>query len=163
MPENELDLVRLASALNAHEVRYILVGGLAVYLHGGESPTLDMDLAFSTSAANLERLADALEELGARPKRWKTQNYRLREADLATSWLHLESDAGDIDLISKPPGASYETLEAEHVEFKVGDVLLRVASPESLIAMKRAAGRPRDQRHVEELEAILKLQKEVDP
>ena|SRR5438045_550889 len=156
MPSEDIDLKRVVETLNRHGVRYVVIGGLAVYLHGGETPTLDVDLAFAQSDENIERLSNALADLGARPKRGQGTSFRLAKTDLV-SWLHLESEAGDIDLIAKPPGATFEAIDEEHIEFDLDGVLLRVASPESLIQMKRKAGRPRDMRHVEELEAIRKL------
>jgi hypothetical protein len=50
-----LDLFR---ALNDHQVRYLLVGGLAMNLHGVPRMTMDVDLILAMDEANLERLHD---------------------------------------------------------------------------------------------------------
>jgi hypothetical protein len=42
-----------------------------VVLQGGDTTTQDMDITFDRSLANIERLASALEELAAKPKRWR--------------------------------------------------------------------------------------------
>ena len=68
MSNPEIELERIAEVLQRHSVDYVVVGGLAVVLHGGETTTHDIDLAFDSSSTNIERLADALEELGAKPK-----------------------------------------------------------------------------------------------
>ena len=55
------DLVRLARALNAHHVRYVLIGGFAVIAHGGTRTTRDIDLLIDADPenVNLEGLAHA--------------------------------------------------------------------------------------------------------
>jgi hypothetical protein len=93
----------------------------------------------------------------ARPKRWLTDRYRLRKSDLATLWLHLESSCGDLDLILKTPGVSYEKLRADADEIAIEGAIIVVASVESLLAVKRRAGRSKDVQQVAELEQIQKL------
>lgn len=160
MPNSDLDIERIAEVLGKHAVDYVLVGGLAVVLHGGETTTHDVDLAFDSSRANIERLADALEELGARPKRWRAERFRLQMSDLASQWLHLDSNAGDIDLSHKTPGVSYEELRSHMEQLSVGRASIFVASPRDLITLKTEAGRSRDLRHIEELKAIIELNNE---
>ena len=53
-------------ALAEHDVDYVIVGGLAVQTHGHVRTTVDIDVYRRADAANLQRLADALNELGAR-------------------------------------------------------------------------------------------------
>ena len=80
----------------------------------------------------------------------------LRRADLLT----LETSLGSLDLLASPPGAPpYAELKqrAEAIEIESHEVL--VASLDDLIAMKRAAGRPRDLEDIEALEAIERLQR----
>lgn len=156
MQETNLDIECIARTLKKHSVRYIVVGGIAVYLHGGETLTTDIDLAIHLEDNNLESLADALEEIDAVPKRWK-KPFRLTRTDLSASWLHLDSDAGQIDLLTKTPGATFEELEADKKIFMIGGEPLPVASIQSLIKMKSGTGREKDVRHVQELNAILNL------
>lgn len=141
-----------------HKVDYVVIGGLAVVLHGGDTVTQDLDLAFDTEDANFGRLADALQELGAKPKRWNVKNFRLKLTDLSGNWLHLESASGDIDLISTTPGVPYEELRNGRQTFEIDGVPLMVASVEDLLKIKTLAGRPKDLVHVAELKVILKHQ-----
>ena len=53
------DLVRLARALNAHHVQYVLIGGFAVLAHGGARTTKDID----AGPANVARVREALQIL----------------------------------------------------------------------------------------------------
>ena len=160
MSSPQIDLARIGEVLNKHQVDYVIVGGMAVVLQGGEATTVDVDLAFDRSGQNIERLADALEELSAKPKRWVTEQFRLQSADLGSKWLHLESDCGDIDLIAEVPGISYETIKQNCDQFEVEATRLRVASVKELIEMKRHTGRGKDAIHIAELEDLLRLQTE---
>jgi hypothetical protein len=56
---------RIVAALNDAGVAYVIVGGIAVAAHGVVRATRDLDLVPAPDAANLERLANALTELGA--------------------------------------------------------------------------------------------------
>ena len=60
------DLERILCALQRHGVEYVLVGGLVARAHGAERPTEDVDFVPRSSEDNLNRLATALRELGAR-------------------------------------------------------------------------------------------------
>jgi hypothetical protein len=57
------DLVRLARALNAHHVRYVLIGGFAVIAHGGARTTKDIDLLIDAGPENVARVREALQIL----------------------------------------------------------------------------------------------------
>ncbi len=58
---------RLFGALAKHEVRYLLVGGLAVNLHGIPRMTMDVDLALALDPANVGRFIAAAAELALEP------------------------------------------------------------------------------------------------
>ena len=57
------DLARLAHALNAHQVRYVLIGGFAVIAHGGARTTKDIDLLIDAAPENVARVREALQIL----------------------------------------------------------------------------------------------------
>jgi len=141
----------------------LLSGAWQLSCKGGEAVTVDVDLAFDRSIQNIERLADALEELGAKPKRWLTKSYRLRLSDLGTKWLHLESDAGDIYLIADVPGLPYRSIKEKSKAIDLDATILPIASVKDLIEMKRNTGRGKDAIHVAELENLLKIIYEGDP
>jgi predicted nucleotidyltransferase len=56
----------LLQVLHQHDVRYVLIGGLAAALRGSASPTFDVDITPATGADNLARLSEALKDLDAR-------------------------------------------------------------------------------------------------
>jgi hypothetical protein len=156
----ELDPGRLLGLLTARGVDYVLIGGLASVLYGSATLTQDVDICFARDEANLEALAKALGELGARLRGvgesvpFVPDRRTLEQAELLT----LETSAGPLDLVALPPGAPpYEVLRRRAQRLDLGAFAVSVASLEDLIEMKRIAGRPKDLIAIEELQAIRRL------
>ncbi|PYR65345.1 MAG: hypothetical protein DMG20_14885, partial [Acidobacteria bacterium] len=61
-------MVAIVGALNENQVRYLIVGGLAVVAHGYLRFTADVDLLLSVDSDNLKRTVGALKTLGYRPR-----------------------------------------------------------------------------------------------
>ncbi len=156
----ELDVAEMLRKLVSAGVDFVVIGGIAVILHGYPRVTRDLDIAFAHDVGNLAALGKVLIELEA----------KLRGADPELSFvpdaktlqgielLTLETSAGWLDVQRRTPGvASYQALRrrAERVDLDEFSVL--VASPDDLIAMKRVAGRPIDQTDIAALEAIKRL------
>ena len=57
----------LFAALHRHEVEYVLIGGLAVALHGVERNTMDIDISVVVSPENMQQLVLTAQELGLKP------------------------------------------------------------------------------------------------
>ena len=139
--EIPLDAAAILHALAAHEVEYVVIGGLAVQAHGHPRTTQDLDLIPEPTPENRERLLAALSELGARPVGARAPApVSIPEAGV----LELDTDAGGIDVHAAPPGAApYAELRARALVIQL-DVTVAVAGRDDLIAMKRASGRPID-------------------
>jgi hypothetical protein len=138
----------LLTTLVRHGVDFIVIGGMAGTARGSAYVTLDLDIAYERSRANLERLAAALGELdstlrGAPPDLPFVLDAKTLENGANFTFA---TRYGPLDILSDPAGApAYETLRAgAGEELLVEDVRIRVASLEHLIAMKEAAGRPKD-------------------
>lgn len=139
--EIPLDANAILGELDAHDVDFVVIGGVAVQAHGHTRTTQDLDLVPEPSAENLARLAEALRALGARPVG------ALRPETLLipdTGVLELDTDAGGIDIHRDPPGAApYTELRERALELDL-EVPVQVISLDDLIAMKHASGRPID-------------------
>lgn len=146
----------ILGALGRHSVDYVAIGGVAANAHGSRRVTLDVDVIPEPSDANYRRLAAALDELGA-PETAVDSDFRDLDPrdsfDLARAKvLKLATAAGDLDIVNGAPGAPpYDDLRGRAVEVEVRGVRIPMASLDDLIAMKRAAGRPRDLRDIAEL------------
>ncbi len=158
----ELRSAELLGALGRHEVQYLIVGGFAAQLYGATRQTKDVDLCPEWGADNLERLAAALAELGARLRLppelgevFVPPNARLLRETAVTHW---RSRAGDVDVLvaigsreGKPIG--FRELEPRAVTIHVSGLSVVVAGLDDIIAAKERANRPKD------LEALPELRK----
>src|SRR3954451_17946647 len=89
---------RILGTLERHNVGYVLIGALAGVLHGTDEVTSGVDISPQMKQANVERLANALDELGARMPRRRTPRIdvdQLAEASVTC----LESEAGEIKIV----------------------------------------------------------------
>ncbi len=163
MSTRRFDPIHIMRRLQAHRVRFILVGGLAAKAHGSPTLTVDIDICYARDRENLERLAAALGELGAvlrgapRDLPFHPDRQTLERGDVFT----LTTDHGDLDILGTPAGTGgFAELDANAEDALLGDdLVVRVASLDDLIRMKRSAGRPKDR---VELEILGALRDEID-
>jgi len=155
--------IDLFSALERHHVRYLLIGGLAVSLHGVERATMDVDITVAMQPNNLASLIDMAQELNLTPvlpvpletlsdiaqlRVWQ------RERNLQAFALRTQELAGvTLDILLFPP-LDFDAMHARAVVFNVAGVDVRVAAIDDLIALKRAVGRPIDLSDIAHLERV---------
>jgi hypothetical protein len=150
-----LDPEPLLRALHEADVRHIIIGGFAVNAHGVIRPSRDLDIVPAPDAANLRRLASLLAEIDARhvgigelrPDEFPFDPTRVDDLRAGANF-RLETRLGDLDVMQWVAGIdedpAYDALASEAIEGELDGIPLRVCGLEHLIAMKRAAGRPRD-------------------
>ena len=147
MSDADLDPAPILTALHQHEVDFVVIGGLAGLAHGSRYPTDDTDVAYARAMENLERLAMALRELEASLRGAPPDVPLVLDARTLANGANFTFDTrfGPFDILGDAAGApKYETLREDGVETTLFGVRVRVASLDHLIAMKEAAGRPRD-------------------
>ena len=158
----ELRLRELLERLVAADVRFVLVGGLAVNAWGHVRGTQDVDLVPDPDRENLDRLAGVLEDAGGRVE---TAQGRLGASAIRTFLAAgdrtlVATELGPVDVLQGLPQVpSFSRLDGEAVTVDLGGVGLRVCSLEALIEMKRASDRPRDR---DDLDALEAAQSETD-
>jgi hypothetical protein len=163
MSQRHFDPVHILRRLQAHGVRFVLIGGLAAKAHGSPTLTVDIDICYARDRDNPERLAAALGELGAvlrgAPADLPFHPDR-RTLERGDSFA-FTTDHGDFDILGTPSGTTgFDELEANAEDADLGEgLVVRVASLDDLIRMKRAAGRPKDRI---ELEVLGALRDEID-
>ncbi|MGI9021022.1 MAG: hypothetical protein ACR2G3_09970 [Solirubrobacterales bacterium] len=139
----------LLSVLAGHGVDFLIVGGLAVTLHGYIRATLDLDIVPSPDAGNLKRLARALRELEAEAIGARGERLPLDTTDaesLAVGNYFLDTKHGALDLFNGPAPdlKRYRRLDASAIRTDIAGSEVKVVSKADLLAMKREAGRPKD-------------------
>jgi len=145
--------------LNRNGVRYVLIGGVAATLHGSPLRTGDTDVCPDGRADNLERLANALNELRARIRTDGVEGGLPFACDATflsrVSMLNLETEAGDVDVTFTPSGTNgYDDLNARVATFDLDGVAAPTAALLDIIRSKTAANRPKDQTSLPVLEEL---------
>lgn len=159
-------LEAILSALVRGEVRFVLVGGVAMRLHGSASFTEGLDVFYSRDRDNLAALAGALRPHAPRLRGAPPDlpfSWELRTLEAGTNFA-LDTDAGPLELLGELSGvSSFRDLSSRAVHLRLRDLYVPVASLPDLITMKTAAGRPKDRAHLRELEALRALLEEEAP
>ena len=150
-------LERVCDALNQSGVRYLLVGGYAVSLHGAIRGTLDIDVALRWTKHDLLKAEDALQKIGLVSRLPVTAldvfEYRdeyIRNRNLIAWNFYNPDDPSELlDIIinfdAKGKRAIYKQLSTTSVP---------VLNIKDLIDMKKMSGRPQD---IEDIKALEKL------
>jgi hypothetical protein len=137
---------QIISALVAHEVEFIVVGGVAAVLQGAPVTTQDLDIVYSLAPPNPERLLSALHTLAAvfrddprrlvpGPTYLATRGHKL-----------LTTRFGDLDCLgSIEDSTTYDDLIEQTDEMESGGVRFNVLSLPRLIEVKAKLTRPKDQ------------------
>lgn len=152
------DFEAIIRVLSESEVEHVIVGGLAATIHGSSRLTLDVDLVYSRTPANIERLVSALRPYapylrGAPPGLPFVWNEATVERGLNFT---LTTAVGDIDLLGEiAGGGDYEALAPHTVDVDIFGHRCRCLDLPGLIRAKRAAGRPKDLDVLAELEALV--------
>lgn len=152
------DLLAFVRVLSAAGVRYVIVGGVAGGLHGALRTTLDLDVVYARDADNIARLVGGLAPYlpylrGAPPG----LPFALDEATVTRGLnFTLQTSLGALDLFGEVVGGGgYDDLQPHTEDVALEGFVCQVVSLPTLIALKRAAGRPRDNEVLAELEALL--------
>lgn len=154
----------VAKALNAAQVRYLVVGGLAVNAHGYIRLTADIDLVIRLDAGNIRQTFQALAGIGYRPtvpidadgfampekrQRWQEEK--------GMQVLNFYSDAfrgTSVDVFVHEPFDFEQEYDLALQGELLPGIYVRFVSIPTLIRMKQTAGRPRDLDDIQHLERL---------
>ena len=151
------------AALTGADVRFVVVGGVAVVLHGHPRLTADLDLVIDLATGPAGRAMEVLSGLGLEPRLPVAASAFADEAT-RTRWVTernlmvftLTDPTGgvlEVDLFARSP-LPFEALWSNADTVLVGETEARIASLDDLIAMKREAGRTQDLADITALEAL---------
>jgi predicted nucleotidyltransferase len=153
----------LVRVLTEAGVDFIVIGGVAANLQGAARITYDLDVAYDRSSSNLARLVAAIGPLhpylrGAPPG----LPFRF-DVNTLRSGLNftLTTDIGPFDLLGEVAGGGdYQRLLPHSREVDAFGVRCQCLDLDTLITVKRAAGRPKDFEAIAELEIIRDLERD---
>jgi hypothetical protein len=153
-----MDFEALLRVLVSGKVEFILVGGFAARVHGSARLTQDIDIVYNRAPDNLARIESALAPLspylrGAPPG----LPFRLDAPTLKAGLnFTLTTALGDLDLLGEITGGGmYHDLVVHAKSVELFAMACLCLDLPTLIATKRAAGRPKDLEVIAELEVLL--------
>jgi hypothetical protein len=158
------DFELIFAALQKEQVRYLVVGGVAVVLHGHPRFTADLDLVIALDRENVLAAVRALERLGYRP-RAPVPAAQLADAHIRGEWIRdkglavfslwsSEHPATEVDIFVEEP-FDFDAVFARAVRAELGAVAVSLIGVADLIAMKRRVGRPKDLEDIRVLQALI--------
>lgn len=135
-------------ALNDQEVRYLLVGGYSVILHGYPRTTGDMDLWVERTAENYHRITAAFAQFGMPVFDMTQENFLAHPVwDVFT----FGNPPVAIDIMSKLSGLEFSEAYLKSVIFEDDNLSIRTIHKNDLIDAEKASGRPKDINDLENL------------
>ena len=126
------------ASFEAHDVRYVVIGGIAVILHGVPRATFDLDVLIDPTPDNAQRVLEALSDAGL-----GTASLTSSEEVLANA-ITIFQDRVRIDVQTTTPGVTFPEAWARRETMNYQGQSLQVLSKEDVIATKLAAGRDVD-------------------
>jgi hypothetical protein len=133
------DFRDMLGLLNRHGVRYLVVGGFAVAVHGTPRYTKDLDIWIEVSEDNAARLVAVLDAFGF-------ASLGLTAADFLDPdvVIQLGYEPSRIDFLTKLTGVDFAAAYPARTAIEIGELSVPVIDRATLIANKRALGRPHD-------------------
>jgi hypothetical protein len=160
----------VVGVLNAAEVRYLIVGGLAVNAHGYLRSTRNLDLVIQLEPANLRRGLECLFEIGYRlaipvsvedfADAAKRETWRVEKGMIVLKLWSDDHRRTPVDVFVYEPFDFSEEFEKACLSELQPGIFARIVSLEALIEMKLVAGRPHDLLDIEELRRVERLNNE---
>jgi hypothetical protein len=154
------------SGLHGAQVRYLVVGAVAVNLHGVPRMTADLDLMVDLAETNLRQFVDTIVGLGYRPRvpvepiefvdPRKRQEWRENKSMVMFTWIHPTRRYEEIDVFLDNP-IDFADAYARRQDVPVQDFTVPLSSVMDLIAMKRMADREQDRSDIEALTRLSQL------
>lgn len=150
------------------DVRYLVVGGMAVNLYGYVRLTMDLDIMVDLSDENLSGIVDVMEKFGYTPRvpvnphefisEEKRDEWIKEKGAIVFTFIDLKSPFKHIDIFLRNP-IDFEDAHSRKEVMTVGGIKINIASIDDLIKMKSLTGRPRDMEDINHLERIKVLRR----
>jgi hypothetical protein len=141
------DFIRILEVLVAHDVAFLIVGGVGAVLQGAPLSTFDLDIVHARDKHNVKRLVSALETLNAFYRGMGDRRIVPGPEQLISPGHQLlMTDAGPLDVLgSVGDNESYSDLLSNSIELSLSDdTSVLVLSLRALIRLKEKLGREKD-------------------
>lgn len=148
------DYEDLFKILNAHKIRYLVVGAYAVIYHSEPRYTKDLDVWVIPEMNDCRKVFDALKKFGAPLHGLEPQDFKDKKIILQMGVPPVR-----IDIMIHVPGISFQSAWKNKKKTKYGKTPIHVLGLSDLIQSKKTAGRPQDLMDIDRMALKRKLKK----
>jgi predicted nucleotidyltransferase len=141
------DFREFIQLLNDNQVRYLVVGGYAVALHGYPRYTKDIDIWIELAQENATRVVEALEQFGFESLGLKEDDFLVEDQIVQLGYA-----PSRIDIITTLPGVTFVDCYNKRLSVDIDGVKVNFIDLDSLRKNKKATGRLQDLADLENLE-----------
>jgi len=141
------DFREFIELLNAHNIKYLVVGGYAVTVHGYPRYTNDIDIWFWSDKSNAESLIKALKDFG-----FGSLDIKIEDFLSPNKVIQLGYPPNRIDLLTSISGVEFEECYPKRVSMDIAGIKIDFIDLENLKRNKKASGRHKDLNDFENLE-----------
>lgn len=145
--ENFIDLIGI---LNKKKAKFVLVGGLAVVVHGVYRTTKDMDIFFEGNEDNSKKVLEAINMFG-----FESLNLTIEDLMDRDGYIQLGNEPIRIDLFNSLPGVEFDEVYQDAFEHEEEGIKFKVIHVNHLIQNKNTVGRLQDLDDVKKLKKLL--------
>lgn len=159
---------QILAELNNAKIRYVLIGGVAVNLHGFPRATGDLDILISLNSRNIKKFINLVKKLKWKP-RVPVELDAFADVKIRKTWIAEKGMKVFSVFNPDKPIEHIDVMMENYIDFQkayrrkkvisIGRMKVPVASIDDLIQLKRIAGRERDKIDIRALTEIRKLQK----
>ncbi|NEP30897.1 hypothetical protein [Moorena sp. SIO3B2] len=141
------DFKEFIQLLNDNQVKYLVIGGYAVAVHGHPRYTKDIDIWIEMSPENALKMMVALTEFG-----FGSLGLAAEDFETPDQIIQLGYPPNRIDLITTPDGIDFETCYQAKIEVIIDDIPVNFIDLNNLRKNKQASGRLQDLADLENLQ-----------
>jgi len=141
------DFREFIELLNSHNIKYLIVGGYAVTIHGYPRFTNDIDIWFFIDKTNAENIIKALNAFG-----FSSLGLKIEDFLNPNKVIQLGYPPNRIDLLTSISGVEFENCYPKRVEINFEGLKIDFIDLENLKKNKKASGRYKDLNDLENLE-----------
>jgi hypothetical protein len=141
------DFREFIQLLNENQVKYLIIGGYAVAIHGHPRYTKDLDIWVEMTPENAQKLMITLTQFGFGSLGLSAEDFQTPD-----QIIQLGDPPNRIDLITTPDGVDFKTCYASKLEITINDLLVQFIDLSNLKQNKKASGRFQDLADLENLE-----------
>lgn len=144
----EKDFHEFVESLEKSKVKYLIVGGYAVGIHGHPRFTGDMDIWIEVSDENAERVISAIHLFGFSSLGLKKEDF-LVEGNL----IQIGQPPLRIDLLTQIDGVTFDDCYSRRKTLTLADLKFEFIGYQDLLKNKESSNRPKDRQDVESLKS----------